>query len=104
MKVQISEWVLLNEQNACSVSYLSEVSGLSAEELSDLIENGILVPIDGKATEKFFPLHSIVIASSARRLRDDFELDRHGMMLALTLMRRIDDLQGELNVLRARFQ
>lgn len=104
MNVQIAEWTLLNAQNACSITYLRDVSGLSEEEINELIENGLLTPIDGKAMAKIFPMHSIVTVSSARRLRDDFELDSHGMILALTLMQRIDDLQSELNLLRAQFK
>lgn len=38
----------------------------------------------------------------ARRLRDDFELDRAGLALALRLMQRIDALEQEIVRLRAR--
>ena len=37
-----------------------------------------------------------------RRLRDAFELDRHGVALAMTLMRRIEELEMELTAVRAR--
>ena len=104
MNVQIAEWTLLNDQNACSITYLCDVSGLTEREINELIENGLLIPIDNKAMAKIFPLDSIVTVSSARRLRDDFELDSHGMTLALTLMQRIDHLQSELNLLRAQFK
>jgi hypothetical protein len=43
-----------------------------------------------------------VVLPALRRLRDDFELDRNGMVLALTLMQRIDALNEELDALRAR--
>ena len=61
-----------------------------------------LFPIDDAIEVKTFSLHYIVIAKRARKLRDDFELDRHGVVLALTLMRRIDELQAELQVERKR--
>ncbi|MFZ6746001.1 chaperone modulator CbpM [Undibacterium sp. JH2W] len=103
MNVQIAEWTLLNDQNSCSITYLCDVSGLSEGEVNELIENGLITPIDDNAMAKIFPMHSIVTVSSARRLRDDFELDSHGMILALTLMQRIDELQSELQQIRAQF-
>jgi chaperone modulatory protein CbpM len=42
------------------------------------------------------------VARLARRLRDDFELDRAGLALALRLMQRIDSLEQEVERLRAR--
>ncbi len=102
MKVNATEWVWLNEQAICSARNLVEVSGLSNEELDDLIENGVIAPVEASAQPMSFPLRYIVVASTARRLRDDFELDRHGMTLAMTLMHRIEELEMELNAVRAR--
>ncbi|OWW18464.1 chaperone modulator CbpM [Noviherbaspirillum denitrificans] len=102
MKVNSTEWVWLNEQAICSARNLVEVSGLSNEELDDLIENGVITPVDASARPMSFPLRYIVVASTARRLRDDFELDRHGMTLAMALIQRIEELEMELNAMRAR--
>ncbi|MBC7415273.1 MAG: hypothetical protein H7327_10100, partial [Herminiimonas sp.] len=49
-----------------------------------------------------FALRWVVTATTARRLRDDFELDRNGVSLALTLMQRIEDLEAQLGELRAK--
>lgn len=102
MKVNATEWVWLNEQGICSARNLVDVSGLSNEELDDLIDNGVIVPVDAGARPMSFPLRCIVVATMARRLRDDFELDRHGLTLAMTLMQRIEELEMELNAVRAR--
>lgn len=102
MKFDATEWIWLNEQARCSAQNLVEVSGLSAEELDDLIENGVIAPADVNAQPISFPLRYVVVACMARRLRDDFELDRHGVTLAMTLIRRIEELETELNVARAR--
>lgn len=102
MNINVSDCIWLNDLGVCSAQHLVEVSGLSNEELDELIENGVIVPVDDKAQSKSFQLRCIVTANAARRLRDDFELDRHGVVLALTLMRRIDELQDELNAVRAR--
>lgn len=102
MKVKVSEWIWLNDHAVCSAQHLAEVSGLSHEEIDELIESGVIVPVDDKAQSKSFQLRCVVIANTARRLRDDFELDLHGVALALTLMRRIDELQEELSAVRTR--
>jgi chaperone modulatory protein CbpM len=102
MKINGTERIWLNEQAICSARNLAEVSGLSNEELGDLIENGVIAPVDANAQPMSFPLRYIVVASTARRLRDDFELDPHGVTLAMTLMQRIAELEMELNAVRAR--
>ncbi|MDB5728451.1 MAG: hypothetical protein JWR25_2135 [Noviherbaspirillum sp.] len=102
MKVNVTEWIWLNDQEDCTVQYLGEVSGLTPEELEDLIDNGVITPVDDKAQPKSFRLQHVVTANLARRLRDDFELDRHGVALALTLIKKIEELEAELNEARAR--
>ena len=101
MKVNASEWIWPNDHDVCSARHLIEVSGLSNEEFDELLEIGVIVPIDNTTQVKSFQLRYIVTANTARRLRDDFELDLHGVALAMTLVRRIDELQSELIATRA---
>lgn len=101
MKPNADEWVWLNEHEVCSAAHLLEISGLSNEEFEELLEIGVILPIDSSAQVKFFQRRSIVTANTARRLRDDFELDLHGVALAMTLIRRIDELQDQLNAVQA---
>ncbi len=103
MKLTLSEYILLDEQGTCSAQHLAEVSGLTQEELDELIESGVIVASDDNAQPKLFHLRYVVTANMARKLRDDFELDRSGMTLAMTLIRRINELEEEINAVRARF-
>jgi len=102
MKTNASEWVWLNDQDVCSAKNLVEVSGLSNEDLDELIDIGVIAPVDNTAQVKSFHLRYVVTANTARRLRDDFELDLHGIALAMTLVRRIDELHEELVATQAR--
>jgi chaperone modulatory protein CbpM len=102
MTVQLTDSIWLDNNDVCTVQQLAEVSGLSLEEINDLIENGVITPVDDKAEPRSFRMHYMVTARTARRLRDDFELDRHGVALALTLLNQIDDLEAELQAARAR--
>lgn len=103
MKLTIEGHVWLDNEGTCSAQDLIEVSGLSSEELDELIANGVILPIDEQADRPLFQLHYLVTATTARRLRDDFELDQNGLVLALTLMRRIDELQEQLKAAHAQF-
>lgn len=100
--VNVAEWLWLNEEGVCSAQLLLEFSGLSADELEDLVENGVITPIDIAAQPHSFQLRYVSVARLARKLRDDFELDRRGVTLAMTLIHRIDELEAERNTLQAR--
>ncbi|MDX3893185.1 chaperone modulator CbpM [Pusillimonas sp.] len=102
MKTQITESVWLNASDICSFEHVVEVSGLSPQELRELIETGIIEPSNDDPGNYFFHTQCIVVARKARRLRDDFELDTRGLALALNLLRRVDDLETEIARLRAR--
>lgn len=104
MIIQVTDSVWLDDTGICSAEQLAEDSGLSIEEVGDLIDNGIIVPADERAEPKSYRLRHVITARVARRLRDDFELDRHGVALALTLMRRIDELEEELRDARVKIK
>jgi chaperone modulatory protein CbpM len=104
MIIYVTDSIWLDDSEVCSIEQLADASGLSVEELDDLIRNGVIAPVDENAQPLSFRLHYLVTARTARRLRDDFELDRHGMTLALTLLRQIDQLQAELNAARAKLR
>lgn len=104
MNVEFSQWTLLGDQAVCSAEYLAEISGLSNQEIEELIDYGVIMPVDIASQPLSFHLRHVVTANTARRLRDDFELDQHGLTLAMTLMRRMVDLQEQLDALRARIE
>src|SRR4051794_35903138 len=97
----MTETIWLNEIALCSFEQLAEASGLSFEELSELVDSGVLEPADRTAQPPLFRLGSLAMVNSARRLRDDFELDRNGLTLALRLLQRIRELERELQALQA---
>jgi chaperone modulatory protein CbpM len=102
MTLQVTRAVWLNDSDVCSIEHLAEVSGLSPEEVEDLVESGIINPADAPAAGRSFHLLHVVTVRQARRLRDDFQLDRNGLALAMTLLRRIDSLEQALLAARSR--
>ena len=102
MTMQVTHAVWLNEVEVCSIEHLAEVSGLSLDDIADLVDHGVMTPADAAAQAPSFHLLHVVTARQAGRLRDDFQLDRNGLTLAMTLLRRIDALEQALHVAQSR--
>ncbi|MGH8800640.1 MAG: chaperone modulator CbpM [Casimicrobiaceae bacterium] len=81
---------------------LAELSGLSESELLELVDCGALSPFAEAAGQRMFTVHSVSIARTARRLRDDFELEPHGVAVLLAYVDRIRELESQLRALHAR--
>jgi chaperone modulatory protein CbpM len=102
MTVQITESVWLNASESCSFDHLAQISGLGRDNLLALVDAGVLEPSNQDPNDYYFSVDCIMIARRARRLRDDFELNPNGVALAVNLLRRINDLESQLNDLRAK--
>ncbi|TMG88807.1 MAG: hypothetical protein E6H72_13540 [Betaproteobacteria bacterium] len=100
MKIEQAMW--LHEQHELLLEELCELSGLSETELRELVDYGVLAPIDSDAQHWTFSADRLIVARSARRLRKDFDLDPHGVALAVTLLERVHNLEAELRDLRAK--
>jgi chaperone modulatory protein CbpM len=79
---------------------LAEISGLEEPILRELVEYGALSPANPRTL--VFSATCVTRVRTAARLRADLELDTQAVALALSLLERIESLQGELRALRAR--
>jgi chaperone modulatory protein CbpM len=102
MRIELTEVFWLHEHYALSVNQLAELSGLSEVEIHELVDYGAITPIDANVVQRSFDAQYIVTARTARRLRDDFDLNTHGVALALSLLDRVHELETELRNLHAR--
>jgi chaperone modulatory protein CbpM len=98
MSLQVTQAIWLGEGEVCTMEHLAEVSGLSLDELEDLIVSGVIWPADAATQPRRFHLLHVVTVRQARRLRDDFELDSNGLALAMTLLRRVSALEQALSM------
>ena len=80
---------------------LADLSGLSEAEVLELVDYGALAPAVETAGQWTFSVRSITVARTARRLREEFELEVHGVALVLAYLDRIHDLEAQLCALRA---
>ncbi len=103
MRIELSEVVWLDEQREVTLGELAELSGLSETELRELADSGAIAPVnpDADAPTQIFGANCVVVARTASRLRNDFELDTRGLAVALALLDRVRALETELRDLRA---
>ena len=95
MNVEIGEATFFDERDLVTLVQLAERSGLSEEELRELIECGALSPIDVSAWT--FSSNCIIVARTAYRLREELALDdTHALAVVVRLIQRIEALQAQL--------
>ena len=106
MKIERTEVVWLEARSDYTAFDLANLSGLPTELLDELMECGAL-PTRNELDSSDqggarFEAECISLVRTARRLRDDFDLDANGLAVALSLLRRMRMLEAELSDARAR--
>ena len=91
---------LFAEQVEIALEEMARASGFSTAEIVELVELGLFEPVGVAPGEWRFTAQHVVIARRAGRLRADFDLNLSGVMLALTYLARIEELEHELHALR----
>lgn len=100
MHAKLSGTLWQSSHKAISFTQLTELSGLSEQELRELVENGVFVPLDKKDKQWTFTADYAVTARTVHRLRNDLDLDAHGLTAALTLLERVRLLEAEQQGIR----
>jgi len=81
-------------EGSVSLDELLSASGLTADEVETLLDFGILEP--ARRAPLLFPVHALLRARIAARLRAHFELNAPGMALAVDLLERMEALQARI--------
>jgi hypothetical protein len=100
MRIEITEALWLDARHPLTFAELAELSGLSQDDLRQLIELEALSPSNA-AAEIMFGADCLDLARTACRLRDDLELDAGALALVLRLLERIRGLEAEMRALQA---
>jgi chaperone modulatory protein CbpM len=96
-----TEVVWLDEQRAVSLGELVEVSGLTRDELLELVHGGAIPAREAQGGTYVFSAQVISVARTACRLRNELELDIAGLGVAIRLLDRVRGLEEEIVRLRA---
>ncbi len=92
----------LEDHPDLSQAELVALSGLTDLEVVELIDFGVITPVDQKAEIPAFSATWLVVTRTAFRLRCAFDLEHGGLAITVTLLQRIEGLEADLCRARAR--
>ena len=101
MRVELTEAIWF-EEHAVTLAELAQLCELPVSLLEELISADAIVPLEQVSSEPRFGAQALATARTASRLRTDFDLDSPGLLLALSLLDRVHDLERQVRALRAR--
>jgi chaperone modulatory protein CbpM len=96
------EAVWLHSRHQLTLIELAECSGLSEEEVRELVEYGALAPADAASAEWTFAAACVSRVRTAARLRNDLELETRALALVLRFLERIEALESQVRELNAK--
>jgi chaperone modulatory protein CbpM len=96
MNIDFSELMWLDHHHEVALNELVELSGLSQEELRQLVDSGALMPNNPTEENWHFNSQCIVSIRTLSRLKQDFELEPNAFALTLVFLERIRTLEIQL--------
>lgn len=96
---EILSGLLLDAESSLTLAELSRCCGVHAEFIMEMVEEGILDPLDPNPSCWRFSGVSLLRANRALRLRRDLGLNLAGVGLALDLIDEIEQLRSRLKLL-----
>jgi chaperone modulatory protein CbpM len=88
--------LILDEAHEITLADLTRSCGVHAEWVMELIEEGVLEPLQPGGPQWRFKATSVVRVQKAHRLQRDLGVNLPGIALALQLLERIDALEARL--------
>ena len=88
--------ILLDEQAELSLHDLCHACSTSTEWVIELVDEGVLEPIDHQQAHWRFSGPSLLRARAAMRMQQDLEINLAGIALALDLIEEIETMRERL--------
>ena len=101
MNRQNPDWTWLDTRETVTVSELSEVCGLTAAELAELVDYGALSPVVMDQEVHVFSAPWVSPLRTASKLRRDYDLELFSVAMLVGYLNRIETLERELQAVRA---
>lgn len=99
---KVPEMVWLDARQVLTLSELEEACAVRAAELQELVDDGVLQPVQRGELIGVFSAEYVMPLRKASRLRQDFDLDLFTVGLLLEYLLRIDALETKVHSLQAR--
>ncbi len=100
--MHLPEWMERRADRQLDELELGAVCRLQAQEVSELVEYGALVPVaTGAGAPRMFSAAVVAPLREAVRLRQDFDLDLFSAALLLRYLERIAELEQRVRTLEA---
>lgn len=92
----IYEVDIFDEQRRVTLKELSGLCGVQSSLIVELVDEGVLEPVDVHATRWSFSGTSVRRVQIATRLQRDLDVNMPGIALALDLMEELEELRRRL--------
>jgi hypothetical protein len=79
-----------------SATQVAQLSGISEDEVSSLIDYGVLKPVAPEATPARFDAQCVMTLQHANQMRRDLLLDSHAFALAVMFLSEKDETEAKL--------
>ncbi len=89
---------ILDEMTEVTLADLTRAARVHAEWVMELVEEGVLEPVQPGGPQWRFAATSVVRVKKAQRLQRDLGVNLPGIALALQLLDRIDALEARLRL------
>ena len=101
MEQQVLDVAWLDAREVITLAELARVCALSPAELDELVDDGVLVPLEQARQERLFSSECVMPLRTAGKLRQDFDLDLFTVELLLGYLNRIEALERQVRKLKA---
>ncbi len=82
-----------------NATQVAQLSGISEDDVSSLIDYGVLKPVDPQAVPLRFDAQCVMTLQHADQMRRDLLLDAHAFALAVMFLTEKDDTDAKLRAL-----
>ncbi|CRY55370.1 MULTISPECIES: chaperone modulator CbpM [Yersinia] len=83
-----------------TVTELCQSTGIMQDELVEVVELGVIVPLESTDSVWIFDAKALSNLKRAQRLQHELDLDWSGVAMTLTLLERVEQLKKENEQLR----